>query len=311
MRLRRTTWVTYRTPHSRGGWYTQGSRFAIERKGFTIRSGVEDILERPEAVQSLADTLERLGAPHRLPEDWIILCDDDHLRHMRRQSAKRLLAGAKKETARRWLCERFDPSEMDLELSQERDDEDPTEEFDERLLKQRAVNSIDDVVSTVNSLRGVRANFACDMTMPAAHEATIAARLAFGYSKEPPNWSDCFDEDVRRQCQRAINEIYGCFEKFSGPVVYFINAADPKFVKIGFTTNFNQRIRSLRTASHVEPVVHLVMPGARSLERDLHTRCASARHNREWFRLTDEIAAFIASERAKCELCVDKAGVEA
>lgn len=265
------------------------------------------MLESPEAVQSLADTLERLGAPHRLPEDWIILCDDDDLRHMRRRSAKKLLAEAKKETARRFLCERFDPSEMDLELSQEREDHDPTDEFDERLLKQRAVNSIDDVVSTINSLRGARANLACDMTMPAAREATVAARVAFGYPKEPPSQSDCFDENVRRQCQRAINEIYRCFEKSSGPVVYVISAGDPKFVKIGFTTNFEQRLRSLRTASHVEPMVHLIIPGLRSLERDLHARFASARHNREWFRLTDEIAAFIASERAKCEVYVHKA----
>jgi hypothetical protein len=84
-------------------------------------------------------------------------------------------------------------------------------------------------------------------------------------------------------------------------VVYVISAADPQFVKIGFTTNFEQRLRSLRTASHVEPIVHLVIPGTRSLERDLHTRFASARQNREWFRLTDEIASFIASERAKWE----------
>ena len=257
--------------------------------------------EGPEAVQSLADTLERLGAPFELPEDWILLCDNDDLRHMPRQPAKRLLAAAKKEAAHRWLRERFDPSEMDLELSQELDDDAPTNEFDERSLKQRAINSIEDVVSTVNASRAARANLACDVTMPAAHEATVAARIAFGYPKERPSRSDCFDEDVRRQCQRAINEIYRCFEKSSGPAVYVISAGDPKFVKIGFTTNFDQRLRSLKTASHVEPVVHLVIPGTRSLERDLHTRFASARHNREWFRLTDEIAAFIASERTKCE----------
>ncbi len=259
------------------------------------------MLERPEAVQSLADDLERLGAPLGLPEDWIILCDHDDLRNLRRQSAKRLLAAAKKETARRWLCERFDPSEMDLELSQEREDDDVAEELDERLLKQRAVSSIGDVVSTVSSLRGAHANLACDVTMPAAHEATVGAQVAFGYPKERPSRSDCFDEDVRRQCRRVINEIYRCFEKSSGSVVYVISAGDPEFVKIGFTTNFEQRLRSLRTASHAEPMIHLTIAGRRSLERDLHARFASARHNREWFRLTDEIEAFVASERAKCE----------
>ncbi|HTB03168.1 MAG TPA: GIY-YIG nuclease family protein [Bradyrhizobium sp.] len=257
--------------------------------------------ERLETVQSLADLLEHLGAPHRLPEDWIILCDNDDLRLMPRQAAKRLLTAAKRETARRWLRERFDPSEMDLELSQEREDDNPTDEFDERLLKQRAVTSIDDVVSTVNSLREARPNLACDIAMPAAHEATVAARVAFGYSKERPSQSDCFDEDVRRQCRRIINEVYRCFEKSSGPVVYVMSAGDPEFVKIGFTTSLEGRLRSLRTASHVEPIVHVAIPGTRSLERDLHNRFASAHQNREWFRLTDEIAAFIASERTKCE----------
>ena len=120
--------------------------------------------ERPDAVQSLADTLERLGAPFELPEDWILLCDNDDLRHMPRQSAKRLLAAAKKEAAHRWLRERFDPSEMDLELSQERDYNEPTDEFDERLLKQRAINSIDDVVSTVNACASSlgKSCFRCD-----------------------------------------------------------------------------------------------------------------------------------------------------
>jgi hypothetical protein len=257
--------------------------------------------ESLEAVQSLADLLEQLGAPHHLPEDWIILCDNDDLRHMGRQAAKRLLAHAKRETARRWLWQRFDPSEMDLELSQERDEADPTEEFDERLLKQRAIDSIDDVVSTINAAREAWANLAADAIMLAAHEATVAARIAYGYLKERPSRSDSFDEDVRRQCRRVINEVYRCFEQSSGSLVYLISAGDPKFVKIGFSTSLEQRLRSLRTASHAEPIVHLAIPGPRSLERDLHTRFASARHNREWFRLTDEIAAFIASERAKGE----------
>lgn len=259
------------------------------------------MLERAQAVQLLADLLEHLGAPHQLPEDWIILCDNDDLRHMGRQAAKSLLAAAKKETARRWLWQRFDPSEMDLELSQECQDEGATEGFDERLLKQRAFGSINDVVSTVNSLRDTHSNLADDMSMPKAHEATVAARVAYGYPKERPSWSDCFDEDVRRQCRRVINEIYRCFEQSSGSVVYLISVGDPKFVKIGFTTSLEQRLRSLRTASHVEPIVHAAIPGPRSLERDLHSQFASARHNREWFRLTDEIAVFIASERAKCE----------
>jgi hypothetical protein len=256
------------------------------------------MIDKVQAVQSLADDLERLGAPLGLPEDWIILCDHDDLQHMPRQSAKRLLTQAKKETARRWLWERFDPTELDLELSQEDEEDDGAEEFDERRLKQHAVNSIDEVVSRVNSRRETRANLSCDADMPAAHEATVAGRIAFGYPRERPSRTDCFDEDVRRQCRRVINEIYRSLEASSGPVVYVISGGDAKFVKIGFSSNFKQRLRSLRTASHVEPTVHLVMPGTRSLERDLHERFAFARHNREWFRLTVEVKTFITSQRA-------------
>jgi len=129
--------------------------------------------------------------------------------------------------------------------------------------------------------------------------ATVAARIALGYPQERPSRSDCFDEDVRRQCRHIIGEIYNTAERPSGPVVYVIGTDNPEFVKIGFTTCFEQRLRSLRTASHVEPVVHAVISGTRSLERELHRRFASARHNREWSRVTKEIEAFIAAERAK------------
>jgi hypothetical protein len=255
------------------------------------------MLERDEAVEALADTLMGLGAPFTLPEDWIILCDNDDLRHMPRTAAKKLLAKAKNETARRWLWERFDPSEMEMEHSEESEDGDRTEEFDDKLLKQRAINSIDDVVSTVKSLREAQANVPSSPSQSKAHEATVAAREAFGYPKERPARTDCFDEDVRRQCGRVINNIYNGTVKSSGPVVYLISTDNPEFVKIGFTTRLDHRLKSLRTASHVEPTIHLTIPGTRTLEGELHTRFETARYNREWFRLTDEIKTFIASER--------------
>lgn len=255
------------------------------------------MLERDEAVEALADTLMGLGAPFTLPEDWIILCDNDDLRHIPRTAAKKLLRKAKKETARRWLWERFDPSEMEMELSEESEDGDGTEDFHEKLLKQRAINSIDDVVSTVKSLREAQAKVLSSPSQSQAHEATVAAREAFGYPKERPARTDCFDEDVRPQCRRVINNIYNSTVRSSGPVVYLISTDNPEFVKIGFTTRLDHRLKALRTASHVEPTIHLTIPGTRTLEGELHTRFEAARYNREWFRLTDEIKTFIASER--------------
>jgi Meiotically up-regulated gene 113 len=253
--------------------------------------------ETADAIHALADTLANLGAPYALPEDWIILCDNDDLCHMPRTAARKLLAQAKKETARRWLYERFDPSEMDRELSEDVEYGADAEEFDDRQLKRHAINSIDDVMSTVNFLREAYATLASSSDASAAHEATVAARVQFGYPKERPNRTDCFDEDARRQCRRIINEIYSATEKSSGPVVYLVSTDNPEFVKIGFTTCLERRLRSLRTASHIEPTIHLTIPGTPSLERELHTRFGAARYNREWFRLTDEIRTFIASER--------------
>lgn len=263
------------------------------------------MLEKEQAIQALADRLERFDAPLSLPEDWIILCDDDDLRNMSRAAAKALLARAKKETARRWLYARFDPTDMDLELFEESecsddtqvDDTqvDDTQVFDDKLLKQRALNSIDDVVSTVTALRNTYASFASDLTQPLARQATVAARVAHGYPEERPDRTDCFDEDVRRQCRRIINEIYSSKVRSSGPVVYLISTDNPEFVKIGFTTCLEMRLKSLRTASHVEPTIHLTIEGTRSLERELHTRFEAARYSREWFRLTDDIKTFIAS----------------
>ncbi|WP_168193285.1 GIY-YIG nuclease family protein [Bradyrhizobium sp. NAS96.2] len=254
--------------------------------------------EVTEAVQALADTLEHLGAPFSLPEDWVILCDNDDLRHMSRSKAKQLLGKAKKETARRWLAGRFDPSEMDQELSEESGCSDESQVFDDGQLKQRAITSIDDAVSTVMSSRDAFAKLASGVTQPAAHEKTVAARVAYGYPRERPERTDCFDQDVRRQCVRVINEIYSHPVKSSAAVVYLISTDNPEFVKIGFTKCLEHRLRSLRTASHVEPTIRLTIAGTQSLERELHTRFAASRANREWFRLTEDIKAFIASASA-------------
>ncbi|MGY8666171.1 GIY-YIG nuclease family protein [Bradyrhizobium sp. UFLA05-109] len=251
--------------------------------------------ENTQAVQALASTLEHLGAPYSLPEDWIILCDNDDLRYMPRTAAKRLLAKAKKETVRRWLYARFDPTDMELELLEESDSSDENEVFDDRLLRQRAINSIDDVVSSVKSSREAYAGLGDGTDQPLAHKATVAARLSYGYPEERPERTDCFDDDVRRQCRRIINEIYSQPVK-SGSLVYFISTDNPEFVKIGFTTCLERRLKLLRTASHVDPTIHLTIPGPKSLEGELHTRFDAARINREWFRMTDDIKSFIATQ---------------
>ncbi|MGJ5180817.1 GIY-YIG nuclease family protein [Bradyrhizobium oligotrophicum] len=252
-----------------------------------------EVPEPSEAVEALSETLEHLGAPDFLPEDWIILCDTDDLRDLPRTAAKKVLEKAKKETARRCLWNRFDPSEMEQELSDNGIDD---TEIDDRRLKQHAMSLIDDVVSMVQSLRERHAKIPPASSQSRAHAKTVAARLQYGYPAERPARSDCFDNDVRRQCRRVINEIYSTGKVLPAPLVYLISTDNPEFVKIGFTTCLERRLSSLRTASHVEPTVHLTIQGPPSLERELHTRFAASRHHREWFRLTDDIRTFIASQ---------------
>lgn len=81
----------------------------------------------------------------------------------------------------------------------------------------------------------------------------------------------------------------------AGPLVYLITLDDPSRVKIGFTKNIAQRLRSLRTASPIEPHIHLTINGDRRLESELHQRFKADRIRREWFRLSPEIVAFIAA----------------
>lgn len=164
-------------------------------------------------------------------------------------------------------------------------------------MKQHAIHSIDDVVSSVNSLRQTQANIPSNPLQSKADNATVAARLAYGYPKEPPDQTDCFVNDVRRQCLRIIKELYSGEKATFGSAVYLISTENPAFVKIGYTSCLEHRLRSLRTASHVEPTVLLAIQGTRSLERKFHTRFAATHHDREWFRLTDELKSFIASNR--------------
>jgi hypothetical protein len=79
-------------------------------------------------------------------------------------------------------------------------------------------------------------------------------------------------------------------------VVYFVSLADPAEVKIGVTGNFAHRLRSFRTASPVEPQVHLLIVGDRRLEAELHQHFKADHVAREWFRLSPAIAAFIAEK---------------
>ncbi len=74
--------------------------------------------------------------------------------------------------------------------------------------------------------------------------------------------------------------------------VYFFGSGPN--IKIGYTTDWRGRLRTLSTAQahHIAPVV--VIPGDRRLEAALHQKFAHLRLHGEWFELGSEIVAYLA-----------------
>lgn len=73
--------------------------------------------------------------------------------------------------------------------------------------------------------------------------------------------------------------------------IYLIQHKDiPEYTKIGYTSDINQRIRQLETASPtgVLLVFSKETKDAYKSEQALHRKYAYKNSNLEWFRLTDE-----------------------
>lgn len=73
--------------------------------------------------------------------------------------------------------------------------------------------------------------------------------------------------------------------------VYFAGAGDR--VKIGFTTNWRDRFRVMRTMVPVPVTPFVVIKGSRARERELHDRFAHLRCEGEWFQSSREIWSFV------------------
>lgn len=80
-------------------------------------------------------------------------------------------------------------------------------------------------------------------------------------------------------------------------VVYFVQAGD--FVKIGKSTDWQDRLLALQTGSPHPVIPLLVLPATRHTERRLHVQFHRHRMNGEWFHLSAEIIAYIEAHRAE------------
>ena len=73
-------------------------------------------------------------------------------------------------------------------------------------------------------------------------------------------------------------------------VVYLVGNKPERKYKIGVTTDINQRLRGLSTASpiKIELITVWFYEGYRKLEKYLHTQFHANRLNGEWFQLSEE-----------------------
>lgn len=78
-----------------------------------------------------------------------------------------------------------------------------------------------------------------------------------------------------------------------GGVVYFIRAKGVSLVKIGYSSNPEQRLRNLQTSCPHQLDILATLPGSQQTEADIHKKFGHLRMNGEWFRLTSELFAFI------------------
>lgn len=72
------------------------------------------------------------------------------------------------------------------------------------------------------------------------------------------------------------------FVKKSNSVVYFIKCEN--FVKIGYATDANKRLLSMRTGNPFKLELLKTIDGDFSLEKNLHWRFSEYHHQFEWFK---------------------------
>src|SRR5262245_52125336 len=102
-------------------------------------------------------------------------------------------------------------------------------------------------------------------------------------------WEMCFgvhkgNTDVFIRVRQACSE-----ESF----LYFIEAVDTEFIKIGRSVNPERRLAQLSTGSPNKLVILGKISGGAALEADLHKRFGLSRAKGEWFKTTRELRDFI------------------
>lgn len=103
--------------------------------------------------------------------------------------------------------------------------------------------------------------------------------------------------------QRHINTRIGVRKKYH---LYFIEAPAVNAMKIGITSDLDQRIASIQHALPIEIAVAATVMGTARQEHALHLRFARIRMRGDWFVITDELRAFVGALKQMDERSVSR-----
>jgi hypothetical protein len=79
--------------------------------------------------------------------------------------------------------------------------------------------------------------------------------------------------------------------------IYFIQQGENGAIKIGYSTDPEKRLRTLRTASPYPLQMRLVIEGSKKLEKELHDKFADCQLDGEWFEATDVLLRFMEEQQ--------------
>lgn len=79
--------------------------------------------------------------------------------------------------------------------------------------------------------------------------------------------------------------------------VYVVGNETGEYVKIGWSTQIQQRLVTLQSYIPTELKVYALIPGTRVIETSLHEQFSALRAKGEWFKLEGPLLAWVESNR--------------
>ena len=148
-----------------------------------------------------------------------------------------------------------------------------------------------------------------DLAMPIWRDELLTTEQAIAVINSDPEWPTKYNHSYAyrklgkrnslagRRKQGYVKEIQIKRKKqeLKRGAVYFLRADGKGNVKIGFTTDIDNRIKTLSTGHFSNLILVAIVPGVPADERELHKRFAKYRVRGEWFKVIGELKTYLAS----------------